>query len=81
MTSRIERDYLRIAEAEGIERPRIEKGDPHSRLIGSCNGQRLSLVISLSTGTSRDPRFYRTVKTNFRRAVRSLAPPQPQATE
>lgn len=65
-----EREYIRIAEREGIENPRIEWGQPHGRLIGTVAGMPVALVISLSKGAFKTNRQKMMTQTNFRRAVR-----------
>lgn len=65
-----EREYIRIAEACGIERPRIEWGQPHSRLLGHVGDKSVCLVVSLSKGAFATKRQKAMCKTNFRRAVR-----------
>lgn len=67
---RDEREYIRLAEAEGIERPRIVWGQPHGRLLGTVDGKEICLVVSLSKGAFRHPRRTMMTKSNFRKAVR-----------
>lgn len=67
-----EREYIRIATAEGIESPRIERGNPHARLIGTVRGQEVRFVVSLSRGAFSSSRQQAMTICNFRRAVRAV---------
>ena len=39
---------LRMAKEAGIENPRLTRGDPHFRLVGTVGGQPVQMVVSLS---------------------------------
>ena len=67
-----EREYIRMAEREGISSPRIEFGQPHGRLIGTVDGTPVVLVVSLSKGAMSTRRQKMMAQTNFRRAVREV---------
>ena len=45
---KIQRELIRLAQKEGIERPHITPGDPHARLNGLYLGKPFSIVVSLS---------------------------------
>jgi hypothetical protein len=45
---KIQREILRLAQREGIEKPHITPGDPHARLSGLYLGRSFSIVVSLS---------------------------------
>lgn len=67
------REFIRIAEREGIKKPRIEhNGSPHARLIGEVDGQQIVLVVSLTKGVRSSPHFQTTAQTNMRRAIRAI---------
>lgn len=66
------KEYIRIAESEGLENVRVEGGSPHGRLIGQIDGHTIVLVVSLTKGAFHFPRRKLAFQCNVRRAVRSL---------
>ncbi len=46
MTTKVNRDLIRMAEAEGMNRARIVGGSPHARLCGEVNGKQIEIVVS-----------------------------------
>jgi hypothetical protein len=72
------REVIRIAEREGIERPRVEAAalTRHCLLCGLVDGQAVQMVFS-ATKAIRDERHLRSTILNIRRTVRA-ARLQPQ---
>lgn len=71
------REVLRMAREAGIEDPRLTKGDPHFRLVGTVNGQPVQMVVSLSKcfATKRQMNGF---KSTMKRTIRNAHLQQPQ---
>jgi len=69
------REAIRLARAEGVERPYVEGGDPHARLRGLVNGRAFTMVFS-ATKAFADQRCQMATKLNIRREVRRLREPR-----
>lgn len=46
MADKRARDLVRMAEAEGWDRPSYEAGRPHGRVVGWVGGQMIEIVVS-----------------------------------
>lgn len=63
-----ERELLRLAHAEGVERPRIVPGGAHPRLTGTVAGKVISLPVSV-TKAFAGPRAEMMTRRNIRDEV------------
>ncbi len=70
MTTKVNRDLIRMAEAEGMGRARIVGGSTHARLCGEVNGKQIEIVVSL-TKSFMCQRNAKCVRLNIRKAVRA----------
>jgi hypothetical protein len=62
------REIVKLAEREGVQRPKILGGTPHSRLIGHVGGVPISVVVS-ATKAAATAHNLRCTKANIRKAV------------
>lgn len=66
------REIMKMAERLGVEKPSIQRGDPHCRLVGTYRGQPFKVVVTLSKGKFARDRGPMTMKTNIRRKMREI---------
>ena len=65
------REIAKLAQAEGVEYPKVVGGDPHARLLGYVAGIPLKLVVSGSKALANQ-RYQRATKLSIRREVQRL---------
>lgn len=63
------RELERMAEQEGVFRPRVIASQPHARIIGDVDGRTISIVVSVTKAFSH-ARCQKCTRLNIRRAVR-----------
>ena len=68
MTDRREREIVKLAEAEGWTKVRIEGGNPHHRLVGLVDGEIVEIVVSVTKALVNRHNM-RCVRKNMRRAA------------
>ena len=71
---RVEREYIALAEREGLERVEIDRsrfGSTHASLTGEIGGRRVEVRISISQGALSFERGVKYFVSNLRKAIRS----------
>lgn len=68
MTDRRVREIVKLAEAEGWTKVRLEPGNPHGRIVGFVDGEMVEIVISVTKALASRHNI-RCVRKNIRRAA------------
>lgn len=67
---KIEREMLRLAKAEGVDRCNIDYGGRHNKLTGFISGKPVTFIVPV---TPSDGRVMLNIRADIRRKVRELS--------